>query len=263
MDNYRFGVNHEIGQRLGLQNLSVLSPKSGVLNKVVCYIPLSHVKEVSNAMFDAGAGKLGDYRDCGFSTQGTGSYTPVTGADPFEGEQGVRSEVEEVRFETLVSSHVLGRVLSALKNTHPYEEVAHEVYPILNENKYEGSGMVGVLENPMDESAFLSQVKENFKCGVIRHTKLRNKKIRKVAFCGGSGSFLLKHAKRSGADIFITGDYKYHEFFDAENEIVIADIGHFESEQYTSDRIAAILTGKFATFAVHLTEVDTNPINYF
>jgi len=174
-----------------------------------------------------------------------------------------KSNVEEIRFEAVCSSHVMGAVISAMISTHPYEEVAYNVLPMMNSNEYEGSGMVGEFESSVDEIEFLTYVKEAFGCGVIRHTDLKGKPISRVAFCGGSGSFLLNQAKRAKADVFITGDYKYHEFFNAEDQIVIADIGHFESEQYTSNRIASILMNKFTTFAVHLTEVNTNPINYF
>lgn len=263
LDNYRFGVNREIGERLGLKNLRILRPAQNVLSKIVCFIPDDHANAVSQAMFNAGAGSIGDYDECGFSTKGEGTFRPNEAAKPFIGNSGERSKVQEVRFEAVCSTHLMHKVVAAMKNAHPYEEVAYEVYPMLNQNDYEGSGMVGELEVPMGEKDFLERAKLVFNCGVIRHTNLLNQKIEKVAFCGGSGSFLLKDAMRSGAQIFVTGDYKYHEFFDAENRIVIADIGHFESEQFTSQRIAHILTEKFANFAVHLTEVNTNPINYF
>lgn len=263
LDNYRFGVNHEIGKRIGLKGVQVLQPKTEVLSKVVCYIPKDHASVVSKAMFDAGAGKIGDYDECGFSTEGTGTYRPNDAAKPFIGTSGERSEVEEVKFEAVCSKHVMRKVISAMISAHPYEEVAYEIFPMLNSNPYEGSGMVGTLESPMETMAFLKHLKNVFQCGVIRHTEIHSKTIQKVAYCGGAGSFLLPAAKGSGADIYITGDYKYHEFFDAEGGIIIADIGHFESEQYTSHRLAEILMEKFATFAVHLTEVNTNPINYF
>lgn len=263
LDNYRFGVNHEIGQRIGLRNVKVLQPKKEVLSKVVCYVPDDHLDAVSQAMFDAGAGNIGDYDECGFSTKGEGSFRPNDAAKPFIGAAGERSSVNESKFEAVCSTHILGKVVAAMISAHPYEEVAHEIYPMLNSNPYEGSGMVGELESPMEAQAFLEHIKKTFNCGVIRHTELTSKTIQKVAYCGGSGSFLLSAAKRSGADIYITGDFKYHEFFDADGGIIIADIGHFESEQYTSNRLADILTEKFATFAVHLTEVNTNPINYF
>ena len=263
LDNYRFGVNAEIGRRLGLQNLKVLSPKREVLNKVVVYVPATHKEEVFSAMFEAGAGRIGDYEECGFSVAGEGTFKPMDAANPFIGKAGERSAVNEVRAEVMVSSHVLGRVIRSMKNAHPYEEVAYEVYDVRNEHPYEGSGMIGELEEGMESGAFLSMVKEVFHCGCIRHTAPLNKPIKSVAFCGGAGSFLLRDAKRSGADVFITADYKYHEFFEAEEQIMIADIGHYESEQYTSDLLSELLTKKFPKFAVRLTAVNTNPINYF
>lgn len=263
LDNYRFGVNYEIGNRLGLHNLKVLAPKREVLNKLVVFVPVEQVEMVRNALFEAGAGRIGNYHEASFNVEGTGTYTPLTGANPFEGNIDQRSEVREVKIEVIVSTHLLNKVVSAMKQAHPYEEVAYDVYALQNENPYEGSGMVGDLSSEMSEHAFLTLVKKTFNCGIIRHTQLLNKPIKRVAYCGGAGSFLLPHAKRSGADIFITGDYKYHEFFDAEEQIIIADIGHFESEQYTSELLADILKKKFSTFAVHLTEVNTNPINYF
>ena len=262
-DHYKFGVNYEIAERLGLKNIQILSPKKDALNKLVCYVPMDHVESVANSMFDAGAGSIGDYTECSFQSMGKGTFKPGERADPFEGKSGELSEVEECKLEVLVSNHLIGNVLKAMNLSHPYEEVAYEVYPILNQNQFEGAGMVGELEMEMESVAFLTHLKKVFNCGVIRHTSLGAAKISKIAFCGGSGSFLLTEAKKSGANIFITADFKYHEFFDAENEIIIADIGHFESEQFTSNRIARILTKKFPKFAVRLTEVNTNPINYF
>lgn len=262
-DNYRNGVNFEIGERLGLKNLEILSPKNQVLTKLICFVPTDNTEEVMKSMFDAGAGNIGDYSECSFKTIGQGSFKPGTNASPVEGSVGEQSRIEEHKLEVIVSNHKLKDVLKAMKSAHPYEEVPYEMYSILNENQTEGSGMIGELDNAIDELNFLGFVKETFNCEVIRHTDLLGKKIKKVAFCGGAGGFLLNEAKRKGADIFISSDFKYHEFFDAENEIMIADIGHFESEQFTSQRIAGILTKKFPKFALHLTEVNTNPINYF
>lgn len=263
LDNYRFGVNYEIGARLGLKNLRILLPKSNVLNTITCFVPNDYLESVSKAMFNSGAGAIGDYSKVGFSNKGAGTFLPNENSKPFEGENGKLSEVTETRFEVVCSSHVTGSVISAMISAHPYEEVAYNISASVDLNPYEGSGMIGELEKEADESEFLNFVKKEFKCGVIRHTDLMGKPIKKVAFCGGAGSFLLDQAKKFKADIFITGDYKYHEFFDAEGQIVIADIGHFESEQFTSNRIASILKDKFTTFALHLTVVNTNPINYF
>ena len=262
-DNYRFGVNHEIGQRLKLSNLEILSPKKDVLNKVAFYVPREYSETVRQVMYEAGAGEIGDYAECSFSVEGRGTFKPVSDANPFEGRLNEKSTVDELKVELLTSTHHLSAVIQAMKEAHPYEEVAHEIYSILNPNQYEGAGMIGELEEAKSEIEFLREIKEIFQCGIIRHTGLLNKPIKKVAFCGGAGSFLLPEAKRHNADVFITGDFKYHEFFDADEQILIADIGHFESEQYTSNRIENVLTKKFPKFAVHLTEVNTNPINYF
>ncbi len=263
LDNYKFGVNYEIAKRLNLQNTKILAPKSDVLLKLVTYVPGDAKETVLSALFDAGAGHIGNYSNCSFSGEGEGTYLPNERANPTSGERGKLSRDAEFKVEVLVNSHVKNQVFGALLDAHPYEEVAHEWIPIANANQDEGAGMIGELEVEMSEEAFLREVKDKFNCGIIRHTELRNKPIKKVAICGGSGSFLLNQAKRSGADIFVTGDFKYHEFFDAEGQIVIADIGHFESEQYTSNLIGDILTKKFPNFAVNLTGKNTNPIKYF
>lgn len=262
-DNYRFGVNDEIAERLNLKNRQVLAPKSGVLNKLTCFVPVDHAESVRSALFSAGAGEIGNYSNCSFSLEGEGTFLPNSLAKPFIGVSNELSKEREVRVEVLCSNHIISAVVNAMKNAHPYEEVAYELYPIKNENNYEGSGLIGQLENEMEEATFLEFIKETFKCGVIRHTELKGKPVKNVAVCGGSGSFLIETAKRRGADVFITSDVKYHEFFDADKELVIADIGHFESEQYTSNRLERILIKKFTKFAVHLTKVNTNPIKYF
>jgi dinuclear metal center YbgI/SA1388 family protein len=263
LDNYQKGVNFEIANRLGLQNVRVLRPKENVLTKLVVYVPVEHAKVLKNALFDAGAGKIGNYHNCSFSTEGTGTFMPVENADPFIGKMNELETTIEYKLEFLVSDHILPKVLKAMKNNHPYEEVAYDLIQLKNQNQFEGSGMIGELEQPMAELDFLKKVKKDFHCGCIRYTELRGKDVRKVAFCGGSGSFLLSDAKAAGADVFITGDFKYHEFFDAEGDIVIADIGHYESEQFTVNLLADILKKNFSTFAVHLTGINTNPINYF
>lgn len=263
LDNYDFGVNRMIGERIGLKNLKVLQPKSDVLCKLSVYVPTEAAPKLSDSLFRAGAGKIGNYEECQFGVQGSGTYKPVGEANPSEGEYGVRNTVIELKIDYLVSTHRLSAVLKAMKENHPYEEVAHDIVPLLNKNQTEGSGMIGELETEMSESLFLSHLKKTFNSACIRHTELKGKPVKKVAFCGGSGSFLLNQAKAQGVDFFVTGDFKYHEFFDAEGQIVIADIGHYESEQFTVNLIADILKKNFATFAVHLTETNTNPINYF
>jgi dinuclear metal center YbgI/SA1388 family protein len=263
LDNYQFGVNRRIGEKLGLKNLRVLQPKKDVLCKLVVYTPHYYADGLSAALFAAGAGKIGNYEECQFGVDGQGSFKPVGEAKPTEGKIGERSHVDEVKLEYLVSTHLLKGVLNEMKRVHPYEEVAHDIIPLLNENQFEGSGMYGELENPMDELEFLRFLKDTFNCGAIRYTNLLGRKIKSVAFCGGSGSFLLPAAKRVKADVYVSADFKYHEFFDAEKDIVIADIGHYESEQFTVNLLADILNENFTNFALHLTGINTNPINYF
>jgi dinuclear metal center YbgI/SA1388 family protein len=263
LDNFDGGVNHEIGLRLGLFNLKVLRPKADVLNKLTVFVPSDHADRLVSAMYAAGAGKIGNYEECSFSVEGTGTYKPVGQAEPFQGVLNERSTVSELRVEFLVSSHRLSGVIHAMKDNHPYEEVAYDIIPLRNLNQNEGSGMIGELGVDITEAEFLTLLKKTFNSGCIRHTSILGRNVRKVAFCGGAGSFLLSDAIAAGADFFVTGDFKYHEFFDAEHKIVIADIGHYESEQFTVNQLAGFLKKNFTTFAVHLTETNTNPINYF
>lgn len=263
LDNCKQGVNSEIASRLGIQKTSILAPKKNQLSKLVYFCPSENVTQVSKAIFDVGGGKIGNYKECSFETEGKGCFLPTNGAHPAIGNVGNRECINEKRVEILISNHKIGPIISALKSVHPYEEVAYEIYPITNFNQDEGAGMIGKLAHPIATIDFLKRIKTTFNCGIIRHTKILKNTIETVAFCGGSGSFLLPMAKAKKADIFITADYKYHDFFDAEDQIIIADIGHYESEQFTPNLIYRILTENFINFAPYLSTVNTNPINYF
>ncbi|MDC0140140.1 Nif3-like dinuclear metal center hexameric protein [bacterium] len=264
LDNVADGVNQKLATAVGCMpdSLRILRPKPAVLNQVVVYVPQEHAGSVQDAMFEAGAGKIGQYDECGWAVQGQGTFRPLPGSKPFSGEEGLRSEVGEVRVEVVVETWKLSEVLVALKEAHPYEEVAHSIWTLTNTSGHVGSGMVGELSAPMPEEAFLDQLKKNLGCGAVRHTDLLGKPILKVAVCGGAGSFLLPDAIRCGADVFVTSDFKYHEFFGAENRLVIADVGHYESEWQTTHLIVSRLNNKFTNFAVHLAEANPNPIHY-
>ncbi|MFT4603120.1 MAG: dinuclear metal center YbgI/SA1388 family protein, partial [Arenicella sp.] len=223
LDNYKLGVNHKIGSLLGIKEPRILSPSKKTLIKLVTFVPFLHIEAVKEAIFKAGSGQVGNYSECSFVNDGTGTFKAGDSANPHLGSIGVRENAEEKRLEVLVSSHKISAVVSALKEAHPYEEVALDLIPIMNKNSDEGSGMIGELENEVTEVDFLRMLKDKFKCHTIRHTELINKPIKTIAWCGGAGSFLLGSAKSQKADIFITGDFKYHEFFDAENQLVIAD----------------------------------------
>ncbi len=256
------GVSGKMCEKLELQNCSILSPRSSILFKIVVFVPYKFADKVKNAMYKAGAGEIGNYSECSFSVEGNGTFKANESASPFVGEKDLLHTEPEQRVEVIVPEHAKNKVISALIYAHPYEEVAYDVYKLENKHNNIGFGMIGDLKNEMDELEFLNKVKEVFNVGCVKYTSLLNKPIKKVALCGGSGSFLLNNAIANNADIFITGDFKYHDFFNAENKIIIADIGHFESEQFTKNIFYDIIKEKMPTFAVRLSNVNTNPIKY-
>jgi dinuclear metal center YbgI/SA1388 family protein len=262
LDSVPGGVNSKMCEKLGLKDCRILSPMKGQLLKLVTFVPIEQADKVRETLFAAGAGHIGNYDQCSFNLPGEGTFRGSENTNPFVGKPGKQHTEKEIRVETVLPRYRKGKVLSALLESHPYEEVAYDFYPLENEWAETGMGMVGHLPEAMDEKSFLLKVKETFACGAIRHTRLLNKPVEKVALCGGSGSFLLNEAKASGADVFITGDFKYHQFFDAEDQLVITDIGHYESEQFTKEVFYEILTKNFPNFAIRLSEVKTNPVMY-
>jgi dinuclear metal center YbgI/SA1388 family protein len=264
LDNMLGGVNAKIAEKLGLADTKILLQKTGTLSKLYTYAPTDAADKVREAMFAAGGGHIGNYRECSFNTSGEGTFRAGADANPAIGAAGgAREHVSEVKIELVVERHAERNVISALFKSHPYEEVAYELVPLPNPNQTIGAGMVGNLAMPMSGHDFLAFLKKQMKTDCIRHTALCDKQITRVAVCGGSGSFLLKDAINARADIFITGDFKYHQFFDAEGKIIIADIGHYESEQFTSEIFEAVLKKKFPNFAILLSNLSTNPVNYF
>lgn len=262
LDNIKNGVNYKIASKLNLQNVQILSTKRNTLCQLITFVPPSHTEVVLKALNEAGAGQIGDYKDCSFTSKGTGAFTPNNSANPFEGKINVSSKVEEDKIEVIFPSYLQGKIISALKSAHPYEEVAYYLFNLENKNQEIGSGAYGNTSEPTNELDFLHFIKKTFNVQQLRHTALLNKKITKVAVCGGSGSFLLKDAIASGADIFITSDFKYHEYFDAENKILIADIGHYETEECTKEIFYELLNKKFSNIAVLLGATVTKPYNY-
>jgi dinuclear metal center YbgI/SA1388 family protein len=263
IDNVIDGVNAKIAQKLGLKNLKILSPKPELIKKLVVFVPVSHTKEVREAMFAAGGGHIGNYSNCSFNTEGTGTFKGNENTDPFIGEPNKLEQTREVRIETVFEAQNQKQVVAAMVKAHPYEEVAYDIYPLHNAHPKIGSGIIGELEKELSEKDFMALVKKTFNLSILRHTHLTNKNIKNVALCGGSGQFLLKNAINSKADSYITADFKYHEFFDADRKILLLDIGHFESEQFTPEIFYEIITEKFPKFAIHLSKTHTNPVNYF
>jgi len=263
LDNVIQGVNGKIASKLGLKNLSILSSKSNTLKKLFTFAPIENAAKVRDAIFNAGGGQIGNYSECSFNTEGEGTFKAGEGTDPYVGEIGQQHHEKEIKIEVIFPAWLEKKILSSMIHAHPYEEPAYEVVNLSNSHQAIGSGVIGSLEQPMDEISFLTHVKEIFGTPVIRHTELTGKPVKKVAVCGGAGSFLVGSAIANGAEIYITADMKYHEFFDANGRMVIADIGHYESEQFTIDLLEEILAQKFPTFAVLKTQVETNPVRYF
>jgi dinuclear metal center YbgI/SA1388 family protein len=262
LDNISQGVNSKICEKIGLTHTCILAPSKDLLLKLVTFIPVDHLDKVRKAVFAAGAGQIGKYDKCSYNIEGSGTFRGGEDTNPYLGLKGEFHTEKEIRFETILPKHIKNNVIRALLNAHPYEEVAYDIYSLQNELPNVGAGMIGELPVAENEVDFLSRLMKIFGCKVIRHTTLLGKPIRKVALCGGSGSFLLSKAIASDADMFITGDFKYHEFFDAENEIVVADIGHYESEQFTKEVFHEFLIKKFPNFALRLSGIKTNPVMY-
>ncbi|MGI9544654.1 MAG: Nif3-like dinuclear metal center hexameric protein [Cyclobacteriaceae bacterium] len=263
LDNVRNGVNSKLGQKLGLTNCSILRPEANTLSKLVTYVPSENTSAVLKALGEAGAGQIGNYQECSFRVEGTGTFRPNSEANPHKGVADQLEEVIENRVEVIFPSNLSNTIMEALNQAHPYEEVAFYLQAVANQNQDVGSGLVGHLPKAFDPTEFLNYLKETMQLSTIRHTALISNKIHKVAVCGGAGSFLLKAALAQDCQAFISADFKYHEFFDADNQIVIADVGHYESEVFTKDLIFELLQEKFSNFALRLSKVVTNPVRYY
>ncbi|MDP4680355.1 MAG: Nif3-like dinuclear metal center hexameric protein [Cyclobacteriaceae bacterium] len=263
LDNVINGVNQKIADIIGLRDQKVLFPKKSTLSKLVTFTPKENASEILERLYVAGAGQIGNYSQCSFSSEGIGTFKPNDKANPVIGKLGHKETINEVRLEVIFPSIIENKLIKALNESHPYEEVAYYITSLSNLNQEVGAGMIGNLNNEVETLEFMNTIKEKFNLKVIRHTSLHKKKIKRIAVCGGAGSFLLAKAKSENADIFITGDFKYHEFFDAENTIIIMDIGHYESEVFTKELIYERLKEKFSNIAVNLSQVVTNPINYY
>lgn len=263
LDNLLTGVNGKMADKLNLINRKVLLHRQNNLMKLAVFAPEKDAEKIREAIFKAGGGHIGKYSECSFNIKGTGTFKANEGTNPHIGEIGKREDANEERIEVILPVYKKDIVVEAMLEAHPYEEVAYDLVALTNYFQEVGSGLIGELAEPMDETDFLQLIKKQFNLQVIRHTPLRGKKVKKVALCGGAGSFLLKNALGANADLYITSDIKYHEFFDAENKMVVADIGHFESEQFTVDLLHDVLHANFPTFAVLKSGVITNPVHYF
>jgi len=263
LDNVLTGVNGKIASFLELKNITVLVPKESQLKKLFTFVPVKDADKVRQAIFDAGGGHIGNYDECSFNAEGFGTFKGGLNTDPYVGKPGELHRENELKVEIIFPAWLEGRIIKNIIAAHPYEEVAYDIVKLENKFSFIGSGVIGELEKPMEENPFLRLLKERFRLQIIKHTQLLGKPFNRIAICGGAGSFLISSALAAGADIYITSDIKYHEFFDANDKMVIADIGHYESEQFTINLLQEFLEQKFPTFAVLKTEVNTNPVRYF
>jgi dinuclear metal center YbgI/SA1388 family protein len=263
LDNVLHGVSGKMAEKLGLKNVQILSSKKNILQKLVVFVPTQNAEKLKEALFAAGAGNIGNYSECSFTSTGIGSFKPEHGATPETGTIGKRETLEEIKVEVIFPEWLQGQIIAAMKANHQYEEVAYEIYNLTNTYQYTGSGIIGILPDEIEGNEFLKLIADVFKLKIVRHTAFTGKKIKKVALCGGAGSFLINTAKAAGADVYLTSDLKYHEFFDADGQLLLADIGHFESEQFTIDLLFELLSDKFPNFALLKTSVNTNPVEYF
>lgn len=262
LDNSQFGVNAKICEVLGLRNTKILIPQKGTIKKLVTYVPLSDAASLSEALFEAGAGQIGNYSDCSFTNEGVGSYKANEGAQPVKGVVGETHYEKETQLHITFPKALERQILDALFENHPYEEVAYELSALENDNQNIGMGMIGELEKPMKELESLEYIKRSMNASCLRHSALRNAPVQKIAVLGGSGAFAISAAKAKGADIFVSADIKYHQFYEAEGKMIIADIGHYETEQFTKNLLVDYLTKKIPNFAIRLSESKTNPIKY-
>jgi dinuclear metal center YbgI/SA1388 family protein len=263
LDSVLGGVNSILCKKIGLINTKILKPKKNILKKLVTFCPIDKAGDVRKALFDSGAGHIGNYDSCSYNINGSGTFRALENTNPYIGEKGKLHFENEVRIETIYPEFLERNILKSLVASHPYEEVAYDIYPLTNDYNQVGEGMIGELNKAMDVKTFFANIKKCFSCKSIRHSEIISNEIKKVAVCGGSGSFLIKDAISSGADIFITADVKYHQFYETEGKIILADIGHYESEQFVKEILVDFLNKNFPTFAILVSREDNNPVHYF
>lgn len=262
LDNAFQGVNSIICDQLQLKNKKILIPQSGTLKKLQTYVPKVNAQALRAALFATGAGNIGNYDSCSFNSEGIGTYKGNEASNPALGEKGQLHAENETAVSVVFSKHLESKILKALFKTHPYEEVAYEITTLDNTNQYIGMGMIGELKTEMKELECLNYIKSKMNTECVRYSKLLDKPVKKIAVLGGSGSFAIGAAKAAGADLLVTADLKYHDFFSAENNIILADIGHYESEQFTKSFLVDYLSKKITNFAVVLSKTNTNPVKY-
>jgi dinuclear metal center YbgI/SA1388 family protein len=263
LDNAVGGVNYRLAEIIGLRKVRILSPQKQALLKIVTFVPEAHAETVRNALFEAGAGHTGNYDSCSFNLPGDGTFRAGENCHPYCGEAGKLHHEKEIRIETILPAFRKSNVLRALLSVHPYEEPAFDIYPLENVRHTAGSGIVGELPESEDAHEFLARIKKLFQADCVKHSGgWTGQFVRKIAVCGGSGAFLIPEAMAAGAEVFVTGEAKYNDFYDVENKLLLAVIGHYETEICTKDIFFDVISKKSATFAVHISNTDSNPVKY-
>lgn len=262
LDNASEGINQYLAKKLNLQHVRILDPQKSKLLKLVVFVPHSHVDVVRNALFNAGAGNIGNYDSCSYNLRGEGTFRAQQNTNPFVGKKGELHYEPETRIEVILPSYKQSEIERALLAVHPYEEPAYDFYALENVWKQAGSGIVGTLPEEMDEEDFLYLLKDTFNLKMIQHSTVRGAIIRDVAICSGSGAFLIPKAISYGADVFVTGEAKYNDYYDVEDKLLLAVVGHYESEIFTKNIFFDIISEKYPNFAVYMSGFDVNPVNY-
>ncbi len=242
IDNSSLGVSYMLAMKLGLRDLHILKPVTGKMFKVTVHCKdniFEDMKKIleDNHVSDEPKGQV-------FSYNADNEY------------------YMNKTLEVVVSEETAVLIMSALKHFSS-ADFRCDMSPVCDRNDNAGGGMVGLLSEAMEEKDFLAMVKEKLNATVLRHSAFLNKPVKKVALCGGSGFFMLPDAKCCNADVYVTADVKYHDFFDADGSILLIDAGHFETEQFAKEIIADCIIKKNSNFAVMISEVNTNSINYF
>jgi len=256
------GVSYRMAHELGLENITTLAPKKGLIKKLTTYVPTENLENLKEELFNAGAGNIGDYEDCSFTISGTGTFKGNSNSNPVIGNPCERTSVNEHLLSVTYLPHLESNILKALFTSHPYEQVAYEITSLENNYQNIGMGAIGTLKNTLKTDEFLRLLKDVYGSGVVRFSLSRKQNIKTVAVLGGSGAFSIQHAIRAGADAYVTADLKYHDFFQGDN-ILLCDVGHYESEQFTKNLLQEYLSKKFSSFAILCADAQTNPVNYY
>jgi dinuclear metal center YbgI/SA1388 family protein len=262
IDNHAEGLNRHLAEKLGLTGIQILKPMQNTLRKLVTFCPHEYAEKVRTAIFEAGAGRIGDYDSCSYNTSGQGTFRAMDGANPFVGNKNELHFEKELKIEAIYPVYLERQIIKNMVEAHPYEEVAYDIIVLGNENKYAGSGVVGELKTGMEAGNFLHTLKTLCGLPTLKYSGDLSRQVSKVALCGGSGSSFIKDAMKTGAQIFLTADLKYHDYFIPEGKMILADIGHYESEQFSKDLLAQVLLKKFPNFAVLKSIIKSNPVNY-